>query len=315
MPPNAPSGTAVYHPAVHPISARRGAGIVLLAAVAAHATRPVPGTDRRRCGPDHAALERPPSVGPTTGPSPTIVAPAEFPLAVVTGLQTTKSVIELDEITAIAAEGALVVPCGIAVAEPALTVTRACVAADDTASAIQDDQDLIALLPPGLVEPATKVLPIAGDSPYGLFGADLFGDPEARALPYPIVGTATREAALDPAWLVLDASRVWTMTSIGSLCSDRYGAREAVTKGKGWDWVFGGGTAEYKRPPRLNPNPRRGSIGTSSWSRSRLATPAWSGRSSGAPMSPSPTMNARSCRPRTGARTASAGCRSPCRRR
>ena len=87
-------------------------------------------------------------------------------------------------------------------------MTRACVAADDTASAIQDDQDLIALLPPGLVEPATKVLPIAGDGPYGLFGADLFGDPEARALPYPIVGTATREAALDPA--------CWCLTPRGS---------------------------------------------------------------------------------------------------
>ena len=197
MPPNAPSGTAVYHPAVHPISARRGAGIVLLAAVAACNPSPSP-APTGVVVPTTPPSSSSPSVSPTTGPSPTIVAPAEFPLAVVTGLQTTKSVIELDEITAIAAEGALVVPCGIAVAEPALTVTRACVAADDTASAIQDDQDLIALLPPGLVEPATKVLPIAGDGPYGLFGADLFGDPEARALPYPIVGTATREAAWTP---------------------------------------------------------------------------------------------------------------------
>ena len=40
-----------------------------------------------------------------------------------------------------------------------------------------------------------------------------------------------------------DAAQVWTMTSIGSLCSDREAAEQAVTRGKGWGWVFDGGTA------------------------------------------------------------------------
>ena len=48
------------------------------------------------------------------------------------------------------------------------------------------------------------------------------------------------------------------MTSIGSLCSDRGAAEQAVTRGKGWDWVFGGGTARYTAPPSLNPNPPPG---------------------------------------------------------
>jgi hypothetical protein len=48
------------------------------------------------------------------------------------------------------------------------------------------------------------------------------------------------------------------MTSIGSLCGDRYAARQAVTLGKGWDWVFGGGTARYRSKPTLNPNPPPG---------------------------------------------------------
>jgi hypothetical protein len=116
----------------------------------------------------------------------------------------------------------------------------------------------VALLPPGLVEPATKVLPIAGDGPFGLFGPDLFGDPEARALPYPLTGTMTGDGTLDVAWTAYDPSEVWTMTSIGSLCSDREAAKQAVTRGKGWGWVFGGGTARYKGPPTLNPNPPPG---------------------------------------------------------
>jgi hypothetical protein len=243
------------------MSGGRVAGTLLVAlatVVAACDPSPSPAPSAVVSVPTPPAASAGPSAAPSTLPSPTIAAPASFPLAVVTGLQTLKSVIDLDELTTLAGNGSLVVPCGVDITEPALTPTRECVVADAIAPAIEDDQDLIALLPPGLVEPATKVLPIAGDGPYGLFGPDLFGDPEARGLPYPIVGSASGEAALDPAWLEYDAGKVWTMTSIGSLCSDRGAARQAVTLGKGWDWVFGGGTAEYRRPPRLNPNPPPG---------------------------------------------------------
>ena len=197
---------------------------------------------------------------PTIGPSPTAPPPAMFPLAVVTGLTSLKSVITLDELVALASDGQLVVPCGVDVAQPMLTASAPCLWADRMAEAIGADQDLVALLPPGLVEPATKVLPVAGDGPFGLLGPDLFGDPEARALPYPVIGSTIPDDpyALEPAWIAYNASQIWTMTSIGSLCADRAAAKQAVTLGKGWDWVFNGGTARYKGKPIRNPNPPPG---------------------------------------------------------
>ena len=209
-------------------------------------------------GPNPTGATATASPAPTVQPTPTLTVPGEFPLAVVTGLKTLKAVITIDEVTKLAKDGKLTLPCGVTVKEPALQSTAACVPADQIAKAIEANQNLVALLPPGLVEPATKVLPIAGDGPSGYFGPDLFGDPEARALPYPINGAASGDASLAPAWPAYDATQVWTMNDIGSLCADRGGAKQAVTLGKGWDWVFGGGTAKYKGPPIKNPNPPPG---------------------------------------------------------
>ena len=116
-------------------------------------------------------------------------------------------------------------PCGVTITKPALHATAPCRAADKIAGAISANQRLVAVLPPGLVEPATKVLPIAGNGPFGLFGPDLFGDPGARAQHYPVVGIANGDgAALKPSWIAYDRSQVWTMTSVGSLCADRAAA-------------------------------------------------------------------------------------------
>jgi hypothetical protein len=179
---------------------------------------------------------------------------------VVTGITNLKATITLDELGTLASGGQLEVPCGVRLRQPNLTATAPCVAADQVAADIRADQKVVALLPPGLVEPATKVLSIAGDGPFGLFGPDLFGDPEARALPYPVIGSAPSDGpgALDPAWTAYDASQTWTLTAIGSLCADRVAAYQAVTLGKGWDWPFGGGTATYRGKPFLNPNPPAG---------------------------------------------------------
>ena len=235
-------------------------GVILLAVIALLAAC----TDGPTAAPSGRAPATPPpspaaSPTATTLPSPTAAAiPAEFPLAIVTGLTNDKAVVPLDALPTLAAAGDLVVPCGITVKAPALDATAPCVAADQIAAAIDKDPELVALLPPGLVEPATKVLPIAGDGPYGLFGPDLFGGPAARALPYPVVGSGTGEAAIDPAWVAYDATQVWTMNALGSTCADRGAARQAVTLGKGWDWVFDGGTAKYNGKPIPNPNPPPG---------------------------------------------------------
>jgi hypothetical protein len=211
-----------------------------------------------------------PSTGPTasteaspaaTGlPSPSAAAGTSFSLAVVTGLTNLKANVSLDELGGLARQGELVTPCGVDVEVPASLTASSCMPADQIVTAILGNQRLIALLPPGLVEPATKVLPIAGNGPYGLFGADLFGDPDSRALPYPITGRAKGDVALDPSWTTFDQSQVWTMTELGSLCADRSAAHQAVTLGKGWDWVFDGGTARYKGKPYRNPNPPAGII-------------------------------------------------------
>ena len=199
------------------------------------------------------------SASPTPTPTAAPTKPPTFPLAVVTGLTNLKSVVTAKELTTLAASGKLTLPCGVTVTSPRLAASH-CVTADKIASAVEADQKLVALLPPGLVEPATKVLPIAGNGPYGLLGPDLFGDKASRALPYPVKGVATGTGsdAIKASWIAYNPAQVWTLTSVGSLCADRLGAYQAVTLGKGWDWVFDGGTARYTGPPFLNPNPPAG---------------------------------------------------------
>ena len=211
------------------------------------------------CAGPSPSLVPSPSATPTPSPSPTAtpIPDVSFPLAVVTGLTNLKATISLDELAKLASEGQLVVPCEVTVTQPSITATAPCAAANQIRADLSHDQALVALLPPGLVEPATKVLSIAGEGPFGQFGPDLFGDPESRALPYPIIGSA-HAFALEELWTDYDASQVWTLTSIGSLCADRVAAYQAVTLGKGWDWPFNGGTSTYTSEPFLNPNPPAG---------------------------------------------------------
>jgi hypothetical protein len=181
--------------------------------------------------------------------------PAEFPLAVVTGMTNLQSTIGLDEVATLASRGRLVMPCGVAVKQPSMDAGSACRPADHIARYIANHQDRVALLPAGLVEPATKVLSIAGDGPFGLFGPDLFGDRKSRALDYPLIGSPGGDGAetLDPAWFAYDPSQIWTLTNIGSLCSSPIVAEQAVVLGKGWPWAFNGGTARYTSGAQLDP--------------------------------------------------------------
>jgi hypothetical protein len=208
------------------------------------------------------SVEPSPSATPTPSPSPTAtpIPDVSFPLAVVTGLTNLKATITLDELATLASGGQLVVPCEVTVTQPVITATAPCVAAHEVVTSLRAEPTVVALLPPGLVEPSTKVLSIAGEGPFGLFGPDLFGDPQSRALPYPISGSAPADGpgALEPAATAYDAAQTWNLTAIGSLCADRVAAYQAVTLGKGWDWPFNGGTATYTGPPFLNPNPPAG---------------------------------------------------------
>jgi hypothetical protein len=206
------------------------------------------------------AAEASPEPSPSE-PSPSgsaVPYPASFPLAVVTGLTNLKAWTSLNELATLASSGKLVPPCGIEVTQPSWTITAPCRPADQIAAALSKDPELVALLPPGLVEPATKTLPIGGAGPYGIGGADLFGDPADRNQAYPIVGRSTDEAAVPAAWLAYDPSTVWTLASVGGVCSDRGAAWQALVNHRGWPWVFDGGTARYAGKPHPNPNPPPG---------------------------------------------------------
>jgi poly-gamma-glutamate capsule biosynthesis protein CapA/YwtB (metallophosphatase superfamily) len=202
------------------------------------------------------------TVAPTASASPlpsaTPAGATTFPLAVVTGLTNLRGGITIAELSQLANAGKLLEPCGIEVSEPALTPADTCVVADQIATKLQAQPQTIALLPPRLVQPATKTLPIDGKGPFGLFGADLFGDPAARAIPYPIQGRAMPGASLDPAWTAYDPTQVWDLSSVGGVCSDRGSAWQALHLGKGWPWLFDGGTAKYRGKPYLNPSPPEG---------------------------------------------------------
>jgi poly-gamma-glutamate capsule biosynthesis protein CapA/YwtB (metallophosphatase superfamily) len=237
---------------------------IAIALAACETVPPPPGPTAGAVQPTPVASETDsatPSGEPTSQPSSTPVpATGPFPLAVVTGLTNLKASTTIGEIADLAAAGALQMPCGVTITAPGRLVGGPgpdCLPADAIADAIRTDQTLVALLPPGLVEPATKVLPIGGDGPFGLGGADLFGSAESRGQDYPIIGEPSGSAPLEADWVAYDGNDVWTLVSLGGSCLDRNVAYAALELGYGWDWVMDGGTASY-RGIHLNPNPPPG---------------------------------------------------------
>ena len=183
---------------------------------------------------------------PTASPSPTPVPPVTFPLAAVTGYRNLKADTSLIELLAMARDGSLVLPCGLVeVMAVAVSPNAACAEATAIPGLLVADPKRIALLPPGLVEPQTKVLPVDGH--------DLFGGPAARADPYPVMGRTTKMPA---AWVTYSSADVRTIVSLGDSCPDRGVAHQAITLKKGWAWVFAGGRVHYVRI-RPNPTPPR----------------------------------------------------------
>jgi len=180
-----------------------------------------------------------PSPEPTPTPSPTPEPVVEFPLAVVTGYTNLVAEITLEELQAMPN---VIPPCGLPLSDfEDFAALADCVPADEIVASLQLNPQAIALLPPGLVEPATKVLPVDG--------ADLFGGPQARERAYPLLGHAV---GLPEEWTAYDNRKIRTLISLGDSCPDRGVAHQAITLGKGWDYVFGGGRARYLR---VYPNP------------------------------------------------------------
>ncbi|HKO32375.1 MAG TPA: hypothetical protein VJY85_01390, partial [Candidatus Limnocylindria bacterium] len=119
---------------MHTPAARRGAPLVAMLLLLAGCINLNPSPEPSASGATPSSGETP-GESPTGVPSPTDAAsptpalPAQFPLAVVTGITNLKPTIALDELPALAARGRLLVPCGVAVQQPQLTAPAACRAA------------------------------------------------------------------------------------------------------------------------------------------------------------------------------------------
>ncbi len=110
-----------------------------------------------------------------------------------------------------------------------------CVPADQIASRLPSSATALALLPPGLVTPAVRVVPVGT--------ADPFGETPARSEPYPL--TIPAPTAWPAAWTVYDPSNVRVVLTTGVNCPDRGVSYQTNVLGKGWDWLLQAGTAKY----------------------------------------------------------------------
>jgi poly-gamma-glutamate capsule biosynthesis protein CapA/YwtB (metallophosphatase superfamily) len=183
-----------------------------------------------------------PQETPTVAPTPTAtpLPTVEVPLAIVTGYTNGVSAVTEAEVQAwIDAGDTIIQPCELF---PAVNPVPRCLAADEIVPFLVANPAELAMLPAGLVDPTIKVLPVDG--------ADLFGGPAARSMPYPFTATVGLSPELE-GW-VHDPKSIRTLMSLGDSCPDRGVAHAAITLGRGWDWVFGGGTAEYTA---VYPNP------------------------------------------------------------
>ncbi|HSK92747.1 MAG TPA: CapA family protein [Candidatus Angelobacter sp.] len=167
---------------------------------------------------------------PTPTPEPTPEPDIEVPLAVVTGYTNLKSTITADEVAAAIEADTMIQNCELF---PAANPGPRCLPADEITAHLGASPTDLAMLPWHLVTPIVKVLPVDG--------ADLFGSEEARTSPYPYVASVSPDLGWEP----YEVERIRTVISPGNMCHDRGPAYAAITLGRGWDWVFGGGTAVY----------------------------------------------------------------------
>ena len=211
---------------------------LLVALTACIATDPTPSAP----APDESERAPTPTLTPTSTPTPepTPIPEVEVPLADVTGYTNAKASITEAEVEAARSADTIIQACELFTA---INPVPRCLNAADIVAHLEANPSDIGLLPAGLVVPTVKVLPVDG--------ADLFGDAEARGMPYPFSVTVFGGEDEWPGWF-FDPAEIRTLMSLGDSCPDRGVAFAAITQGRGWDWVFGGGTAAYTA---VYPNP------------------------------------------------------------
>ena len=142
---------------MHPRNLRLGATLLASLVVVAACSDNGPTS-----APSNGAATPPPGATPTAPPptilpSPTSPIPASFPLAVVTGLTNNKTVITMDDLSAVDEAATWLVPCGIVPVELP-NASQQCVPGEQIVGMIEAKPTSIAVVPVGMVEPATKVL-------------------------------------------------------------------------------------------------------------------------------------------------------------
>jgi poly-gamma-glutamate capsule biosynthesis protein CapA/YwtB (metallophosphatase superfamily) len=198
------------------------------------AAAPVPASGPVAASADVASPKTP----STATPGPTA---ASTPLAVVTGFDNYSLVsVTRSALKAHLVAGTLELPCGaeaavgLALGVPS-AVTPACIPADQVTAQMDPASTKLALIPPALVTPRVKVIPVEG--------ADLFGERPARSAAYPLVIPAP--AAWPAAWTAWTGADVRVVVTTGVNCPDRGVSHQTVVLGRGWDWLLQGGTARY----------------------------------------------------------------------
>jgi poly-gamma-glutamate synthesis protein (capsule biosynthesis protein) len=200
------------------------------------ATAPVPGATAPAPAGGPAASSADVASPVTPGP----VAPST-PLVVVTGFDNySLASVTRSSLGARLVAGTLELPCG---AEAAVAVAlgvpnaapSACVRADQVTAQLDPASTDLALVPPALVTPRVKVIPIGS--------ADLFGEKPARSATYPLVIPVP--AAWPVAWTAWNGTDVRVVVTTGVNCPDRGVSHQTVVLGRGWDWLLQGGTARY----------------------------------------------------------------------
>jgi poly-gamma-glutamate capsule biosynthesis protein CapA/YwtB (metallophosphatase superfamily) len=161
------------------------------------------------------------------------------PLAVVTGYTNPMASITQQDVDAAIAADTFIQLCEL---NTAINPVPRCLNAGEVVDHLGANPTDLAFLPAGMVVPTVKVLPVDG--------ADPFGNAEARSVPYPFTTRVSPEGEF-ASW-VFDPADVRTLMSLGDSCPDRGVAHAAITLGRGWGWVFGGGTAQYTA---VYPNP------------------------------------------------------------
>ncbi len=173
-------------------------------------------------------------------PSPSVAA-GSVALAVVGGFDNYKvNSITTATLASRLTAGTLIVPCGAesAVAKALGTSGRgaaACVAADRITASLDPASTKLALVPPALVTPRVKVVPLGG--------ADLFGEKPARGKAYPL--SIATPASWPAAWSQWSSKNVRVVVITGCTCPDRGVSHQTVVLKKGWNWLLQAGTARY----------------------------------------------------------------------